>query len=117
MAYKNKADKVKNWRRYYLKHKDRIKVRSMIFKISAKKRNRKFIVEYLKSHPCVDCGASDFRILEFDHLKNKKRAVSELVLRACSIDTIKQEIDKCQVCCANCHRIRTYNRRQKKQYE
>lgn len=63
---------------------------------------------------CLDCGEKDIRVLEFDHVKDTKiNDVSSLVWRACSIQTIKNEINKCEVVCANCHRIRTWERKQK----
>jgi hypothetical protein len=50
--------------------------------------------------------------LEFDHLdgSNKSWNISDLLGRASSLDRVQREIDKCEVVCANCHRIRTVRR-------
>ena len=81
----------------------------------AKKRNRKFVESYLLSHPCIDCGNSDIRVLEFDHVRGEKLGnISHAVQRAWSIEKLKAEIDKCEVRCCNCHRIITINRRKTK---
>lgn len=63
-----------------------------------------FITDYLSKHPCVDCGECDVIVLEFDHLDNKKHAVSRL--KGCSLERVRAEIAKCQVRCCNCHRRR-----------
>lgn len=66
------------------------------------------IWDYFKSHPCVDCGNGDPIVLEFDHVKGKKKmAISRLMTRTVSWDKIESEIKKCDVRCANCHRLKT----------
>lgn len=72
-------------------------------------RNKKFLVEYKKTHGCLDCGEKDHRVIEFDHLRDKKFNISEMV-RCYSTEKMLEEIGKCDVVCANCHRIRTWNR-------
>jgi protein-arginine kinase activator protein McsA len=73
-------------------------------------RNRMFIFEYLKSHPCIDCPESDPVVLEFDHINNDKEYnISSLVACGYSLAKIKKEIKKCKVRCANCHRRKTMN--------
>jgi Zn finger protein HypA/HybF involved in hydrogenase expression len=59
---------------------------------------------------CVDCGNDDVRVLQFDHLKDKKIAVSELLKLGASSKKVVEELDKCDVVCANCHSIRTSSR-------
>lgn len=71
-------------------------------------RNRQYVWNYYQSHPCVDCNESDPRVLELDHVRGKKVAgVSQLVHNTTSLKRIDEEIAKCEVVCANCHRIRT----------
>jgi len=76
--------------------------------------NRRFVDEYLKNHPCVDCGNSDVRVLEFDHVTGIKEGnVSYMVLHCSTIKLLK-EIDKCEIRCCNCHRLVTIARRKNK---
>lgn len=75
-----------------------------------RRRNRDYVLNYLSTHPCVSCGNPDFRVLEFDHIDRsiKTNNVSDLSRTACGLHKIQEEIDKCQVLCANCHRIKTF---------
>ena len=68
----------------------------------------RYLVEYLRSHPCVDCGEDDVLILEFDHLRDKKFTISSGLQR--NWNEVLAEIEKCEVVCANCHRRRTARR-------
>jgi hypothetical protein len=69
-----------------------------------------YLIEYFQSHPCVECGEADPIVLEFDHLRDKSFAIGpELAKR--SWRAILDEIEKCEVVCANCHRRRTAHRR------
>ena len=73
---------------------------------------RRLMFEYLSTHPCVDCGECDPLVLEFDHVRGIKRLnVSDLLNRDYPWSTVLEEIEKCEVVCANCHRRRTYGRR------
>jgi hypothetical protein len=72
---------------------------------------REFVYQYLLTHPCEECGEGDPQVLEFHHLEGKDKAVSELVAAGYSIATIQEEINKCSVLCANCHRRITMNER------
>lgn len=65
-----------------------------------------FVYEYLSTHPCVDCGESDPIVLEFDHVADKKFNVSARLRDGSSFQFLKDEIAKCEVRCANCHRRR-----------
>lgn len=69
---------------------------------------RRFILSYLKQHKCVDCGENDPLVLEFDHIKGQKRfSIGDATRHGYAIKTIANEIVKCEVRCANCHRRKT----------
>lgn len=71
---------------------------------------RAFIYKYLSENFCKDCGQKDIRVLDFDHEGDKAKGIC-VMIRAChSVDSIKKEIEKCTVRCANCHRIKTFVR-------
>lgn len=82
----------------------------------AKKRNRvlreeaiSYIGSYLLSHPCVDCGENNVLVLEFDHRDraDKQFEINKIVRSRHSLSSLVDEISKCDVRCANCHRIKT----------
>lgn len=71
-------------------------------------RNYERVFDHLRTHPCVDCGESDIRVLEFDHLDPalKTTEVSKL-LGGASWSRVLLEMEKCAVRCGNCHRRKT----------
>lgn len=73
-------------------------------KEKSRKKTQKWIIDYLEKHPCKHCGETDILVLEFNHMENKKLAVSKLVSECYSLNTIKKEVDKCEVLCCNCHK-------------
>ena len=66
-----------------------------------------------ESTPCADCGNSFTACcMDFDHVRGiKVDAVSQMVRRGDKWSIIEAEITKCDIRCANCHRIRTELRR------
>lgn len=71
------------------------------------------IVNELKRSPCTDCGNSyPPSVMDFDHLDatTKKACVHHLVQKGRSLSMVMREIEKCELVCSNCHRIRTGKR-------
>src|SRR5574341_1978236 len=62
---------------------------------------------------CIDCGYNENpAALDFDHVRGEKLAgIGQL--RGTEISVLMAEIDKCEVRCANCHRISTAERKHK----
>jgi len=68
----------------------------------------KFMKEFLDGKCCMDCGYSNVIALDMDHRdpNEKKHGISTLTSGG-RLRQLKEEIEKCDVVCANCHRIRT----------
>lgn len=114
MPYKYPSDQAAAARRHYNANREKISLRAR--KATAKKREAGLahIDNYLRNHPCVDCGESDRVVLEFDHVRGKKvRDVTKMCHDGYALESIKLEIEKCEVRCANCHRRVTHRRREK----
>ena len=112
MAYKNKEDQAAASKRYYEANKDKVKSRTLIRNKKQNYKNRKYIAFIKSLSECVDCGEDNTIVLEFDHVRGvKKSNVSDMANQSYSFKTIQKEIDKCEVRCANCHRIATHERR------
>ena len=62
---------------------------------------------------CIDCGyAAHAEALQFDHTgDDKKGNVSDLIRSDYSWKTVMIEMNKCEVRCANCHAVRTFQRK------
>lgn len=102
-AKKNSIDK-----KYYNNNKEEYLAKTKIRQEALLNENRIKLLEYQQLNPCVDCGNDNPIVLEFDHLIQEEKTINiSLMLRDYKWDKIKKEIDKCEVVCANCHRIRT----------
>lgn len=106
MAYKDKHDpryKAARMRWYYANKPRHLALSN---KIGHQKQS---YLNKLKDRPCVDC-CKRFPpyVMDFDHRdrNTKKFNVGRMIHEGWN--RIKIEIEKCDVVCANCHRIRTY---------
>jgi hypothetical protein len=112
--------KIKNLRQSYCKDCQKIRSRKHyqknkeIYIKKARIRNQKvldqiqgYVWQYLSNHPCIDCNESDIVVLEFDHQGDKKYNLFEIIKERSSLIKVKQEVAKCVVRCANCHRRKT----------
>jgi hypothetical protein len=73
------------------------------------------ILDQLRSVPCSDCGGTFAQCsMDFDHRDpaTKVRPVTRMISNA-RIERILAEAAKCDIVCANCHRLRTFQRREK----
>ena len=77
---------------------------------AARHKRQRAILDALKAGPCVDCGQTyPPCVMDFDHVRGVKlRSVGQLV--DASISKLMAEIEKCDLVCSNCHRIRTFHR-------
>jgi hypothetical protein len=96
--------------RNYRKNHERDKTRLVRQVAERRSEVQKNIVEYLREHPCVDCGETDIVVLEFDHIAEKVANISAYAGGGRTWARVKAEIDKCEVRCANCHRRKTRER-------
>lgn len=97
--------------RYYAANREREIARIRRNAECGRQAARALVTVYLAMHPCVDCGETDRIVLEFDHVRPKRREVSVMVAAGYRWPIIEAEIAKCEVRCGNCHRRRTHERR------
>lgn len=64
---------------------------------------------YKMTRGCVDCGITDPRVLDFDHVNGEKKFVLKHG-KGKPLPELLVEVQKCEVVCANCHRLRTQAR-------
>jgi len=75
-------------------------------------RRKKELFRKLKSNEtCFDCNnIYPYYVLHFDHVEDKRYEVANL--RHASLEKLLSELEKCDLICANCHAIRTFQRKQ-----
>lgn len=98
------------FRQYFRKRGDLHKRQSAASRERRLAKAKAFVRQHLATHPCVECGESDPRVLEFDHVGPKSTEISVLTHNGAPISIIRKEIESCEVVCANCHRRRTGER-------
>jgi hypothetical protein len=91
---------------HYERHREHYIAAAVKRRTSLAAVRARFLVEYFAGHPCVDGGETDPVVLEFDHLADKSFNIAK-GLRDRGWEKLLDEIEKCEVVCANCHRRRT----------
>jgi ribosomal protein S27E len=96
----------KSSKKHYEANKEKIKQRTRDRVRRIKPLAQQLVLQYLKVG-CTDCGEKDIVVLEFDHQGDKKYEIARMINEAYSLDKLEEEINKCVVRCANCHRRKT----------
>jgi hypothetical protein len=95
---------------HYAANRERYIQQARIQKRQLRLERTTYLLGYFDAHACVDCGQQDPIVLEFDHLRDKSFSIGA-ALTCRGWQSILDEIEKCEVVCANCHRRRTARRR------
>jgi hypothetical protein len=108
----NKEKRRRDLQKWRSENPDRIK---KLYRSSDNNRRNttKEWVNELKNRPCVDCKRSyEPFVMDFDHREplTKKYVISFMVSKRMPKKAILEEIEKCDLVCSNCHRIRTYRK-------
>lgn len=110
MPYKDAQKKKAAVRRWYVKH--RAEQIARVRKHGNRVRDE--VRQYKETRACTDCAQFyPYYVMDFDHVAGeKKSAVADIIKSSSSRAAVFAEIEKCELVCANCHRIRTHKRRQ-----
>ena len=110
---KDPARRKKVRRRWHVRNRAQLRIKR-------RKREEAIRAEVRKlksTTPCADCEETyPHYVMDFDHVRGKKAHNVSSMMRK-PTKTIWDEIAKCELVCANCHRVRTYHQavaRQKK---
>lgn len=115
----DKRDRREYWSKYYAENKERYVARDAArppeYWANKRKQYRdrvRPVLNEIKDQPCADCGFRyPYPVMEFDHVRGEKvDNVSAMVSRGVGLKKILAEVEKCDIVCANCHRIRTWER-------
>ena len=107
-------------RAYRVRHPERVRAANLLWRERhreewAARRRQKALrgmayIDSLKTGGCVDCGNKNLTVLDFDHVRGEKQR-NLCSMYATTFAEIDAEAAKCEVRCANCHRIVTARRR------
>ena len=112
LSYEEKKNLVKNLTVEDYKH-SKVEVSSYLKSIFTTTDFR-FYIKVIQSmkHKCVECGYNAHKeALDFDHIDRGTKFfnIGAPIINSIELATI--EMEKCQVLCANCHRVKTANER------
>ena len=67
--------------------------------------NKEYVKYKIERGPCIDCGETDIRMLDFDHIDPSKKIME--VSQCISVNQLLKEGIKCEMRCCLCHIKRT----------
>ncbi len=107
MPYKDRTKQLEYLKKHYEDNKDAYYKRSKDRRIKLREQ----VQDLKESMPCMDCGIFyPYFALEFDHILGKKVMGINSIVKRRGINTVLEEISKCEVVCRNCHAFRTQKR-------
>jgi hypothetical protein len=120
--YQLKRDeRLRKQKEYYAEHPEEHAVRNKSYRSRNKakynaymrvwtQKKRQYLYD-IKDVPCLDCG-NKFHpaCMEFDHREDEIKLFNIGRLSDWNKNNIEAEIAKCDIVCANCHNLRTFNR-------
>lgn len=100
---KNREYQRKWWQANKETQKERVKENTRKFKEK---------VAALKMFPCMDCGFTPVHHsqMDWDHIQGDKLSNVSQLSQLGSLSKVLEEVSKCELVCANCHRLRTATR-------
>lgn len=105
MPYKDKEKQREAGRRWSRHNRQTMNTANQKFRV----RRREWYLDLKRGKACEICGESDLVCLDYDHINpnTKTKHVAKLVVEQASKKRILDEIAKCRILCANCHRRET----------
>lgn len=114
-AEERKAKKREYDRQYSEKYRNKHRADTRETSRKASQLSRMFkrnLIAEIKDVPCADCGVKyPPYVMDFDHVSGDKEFNIGSKSHGRSVEKVLEEISKCEIVCANCHRIRTHERR------
>lgn len=76
-----------------------------------RQKTRKLVIELKTNKPCMDCKIIyPYFMYDFDHVRGEKLGNIESIARKGDVQLLMDEVAKCDLVCALCHRLRTFMR-------
>ena len=103
------ADKMRGYRNdWYEKNKEAERQKAKLRQAQRRKDFREFYREYKSNLKCSKCGFSHPAALDFHHTNSSEKEYTLGSIGVVSKEKFLEEVKKCIVLCANCHRIHHY---------
>ena len=109
MPYKDKAKNREYQRQWAQKKREADRSKAREARNRPRDRNKRYVASVKESTPCADCGESyPAFVMDFNHVDGEKVMEISKMVNWYGLKRIKEELEKREVVCANCHRFRTH---------
>ena len=96
-------------RKHYLSRRQHYIDQSGVYRDKRNEGIREFILSIKAKTPCADCGQIFHHYaMDFDHLPQYEKSFEISNALNVSRERLVAELAKCELVCANCHRVRTW---------
>ena len=116
MPYTDKEKRREYRREYMRKWYEKNKSKHIAYVRNRDKKIKLWLKDYKKTLKCEICEENHPACLDFHHINPAEKKFSIGRMKDfMSLRLLKEEIDKCRILCANCHRKEHYEQKEKEQ--